>query len=100
MVLINKIARNFNKVINIWGADHHGYVSRINGAFNIFSNGKSELIILLVQFANLYRGDEKVSMSTRSGDFVTLEQLVKENNQQKEEETIEIQMDGGSSWGD
>ncbi|MBT6754645.1 MAG: arginine--tRNA ligase [Gammaproteobacteria bacterium] len=74
----NKIARNFNKVINIWGADHHGYVSRINGAFNIFSNGKSELIILLVQFANLYRGDEKVSMSTRSGDFVTLEQLVKE----------------------
>ena len=74
----NKIARNFNKVINIWGADHHGYVSRINGAFNIFSNGKSELIILLVQFANLYRGEEKVSMSTRSGDFVTLEQLVKE----------------------
>lgn len=74
----NKITRNFDKVINIWGADHHGYVSRINGAFNIFSNGKSELIILLVQFANLYRGKEKVSMSTRSGDFVTLEQLVKE----------------------
>lgn len=74
----NKISRKFNRIINIWGADHHGYVPRINGAFNIFSNGKSELIILLVQFANLYRGEEKVSMSTRSGDFVTLEQLVKE----------------------
>ena len=74
----NKITRKFDRVINIWGADHHGYVPRINGAFNIFSEGKSELIILLVQFANLYRGKEKVSMSTRSGDFVTLEQLLKE----------------------
>jgi len=56
----NKISRNFNRVINIWGADHHGYVSRINGAFNIFAKGKSQLIVLLVQFANLYRGKSKV----------------------------------------
>ena len=74
----DKIKRGFHKVINIWGADHHGYVSRINSAFNIFSKGNSELVILLVQFANLYRGKEKVSMSTRSGEFVTLEQLIKE----------------------
>ncbi len=74
----DKIKRGFHKVINIWGADHHGYVSRINSAFNIFAKGKSELVILLVQFANLYRGNEKVSMSTRSGEFVTLEQLIKE----------------------
>ena len=74
----DKIERNYNHVINIWGADHHGYISRIKGAFNIFSKGKSDLTILLVQFANLYRGKKKVSMSTRSGDFITLEQLLKE----------------------
>jgi len=74
----DKIERNYNRVINIWGADHHGYISRIKGAFNIFSKGKSDLTILLVQFANLYRGKKKVSMSTRSGDFITLEQLLKE----------------------
>jgi len=74
----HKINRKFNKIINIWGADHHGYVARINGAFNIFSKDKSELIVLLVQFANLYRGEQKVSMSTRSGEFVSLEELIKE----------------------
>ena len=74
----DKIERNYNRVINIWGADHHGYISRIKGAFNIFSKGKSDLTILLVQFANLYRGKKKISMSTRSGDFITLEQLLKE----------------------
>jgi arginyl-tRNA synthetase len=72
------VERNFNKVINIWGADHHGYVPRIKGAFNIFSQQRSNLVILLVQFANLFRGKEKVSMSTRSGEFITLEQLVRE----------------------
>lgn len=74
----NKIERNFDKVINIWGADHHGYISRIKGAFQIFSKGKSELIVLLVQFANLYRGKEKIAMSTRSGEFITLNELIKE----------------------
>ena len=74
----DKIERNYNRVMNIWGADHHGYISRIKGAFNIFSKEKSDLTILLVQFANLYRGKKKVSMSTRSGDFITLEQLLKE----------------------
>jgi len=74
----NKIERNFDKVINIWGADHHGYISRIKGAFQIFSKGRSELIVLLVQFANLYRGKKKIAMSTRSGKFVTLNELIKE----------------------
>lgn len=74
----NKINRDYNKIINIWGADHHGYMDRIKVAFNIFAKKKSKLIILLVQFANLYRGTEKISMSTRSGEFVTLEQLIKE----------------------
>lgn len=74
----NKIERNFKKVINIWGADHHGYIPRLKGAFQIFSKNKSELIVLLVQFANLYRGKEKVSMSTRSGEFITLKELINE----------------------
>jgi arginyl-tRNA synthetase len=74
----NKINRDYSKIINIWGADHHGYMDRIKAAFNIFAQKKSKLIILLVQFANLYRGTEKISMSTRSGEFVTLEQLIKE----------------------
>ena len=73
-----KIERKYDLSINIWGADHHGYVSRIQGAFQIFSKKKSNLKILLVQFANLYRGKEKVTMSTRSGEFVTLNQLLKE----------------------
>ena len=73
-----KIVRKYDLNINIWGADHHGYVSRIQGAFQIFSKKKSDLKILLVQFANLYRGTEKVAMSTRSGEFVTLNQLLKE----------------------
>ncbi len=74
----NKIHRNFEKIINIWGADHHGYIPRIQNAFDIFARGKSKLIILLVQFANLFRGDEKISMSTRSGEFITLDHLLKE----------------------
>jgi len=73
-----KIERKYDLSINIWGADHHGYVSRIQGAFQIFSKKKSNLKILLVQFANLYRGKKKVTMSTRSGEFVTLNQLLKE----------------------
>jgi len=73
-----KIGRKYDLNINIWGADHHGYVPRIQGAFQIFSKKKSNLKILLVQFANLYRGTEKVAMSTRSGEFVTLNQLLKE----------------------
>ena len=73
-----KIERKYDLSINIWGADHHGYVSRIQGAFQIFSKKRSNLKILLVQFANLYRGKEKVAMSTRSGEFVTLNQLLKE----------------------
>ena len=73
-----KIERKYDLSINIWGADHHGYVSRIQGAFQIFSKKRSNLKILLVQFANLYRGKEKVTMSTRSGEFVTLNQLLKE----------------------
>jgi len=67
-----------NKVIDIWGADHHGYVPRVRAALEAIGDDPSKMDVLLVQFAVLYRGGEKVQMSTRSGEFVTLRQLRKE----------------------
>jgi arginyl-tRNA synthetase len=61
--------------VNIWGADHHGYIPRVKAAMQALGADDSKLKVLLVQFAVLYRGDEKVQMSTRSGEFVTLRQL-------------------------
>jgi arginyl-tRNA synthetase len=62
----------------VWGADHHGYVPRVKAALQALGSDPSKLDVLLVQFANLYRGGEKVQMSTRSGSFVTLRELRKE----------------------
>jgi arginyl-tRNA synthetase len=71
----NKLARGFEQIIDVWGADHHGHVPRIRAAMISLGLDPDCLTVLLVQFANLYRGDEKVQMSTRSGEFVTLAQL-------------------------
>ena len=75
---MDKMERGFDRVIDIWGADHHGYVPRIKGALQALGDDPNKLDVLLVQFAILYRGGEKVQMSTRSGEFVTLRQLRKE----------------------
>ncbi len=72
---MNKLDRGFDKIIDIWGADHHGYIPRVNAAIEALGGDQNKLEVLLVQFAVLYRGDEKVQMSTRSGQFVTLRQL-------------------------
>lgn len=72
---LNKYARGYRRMINIWGADHHGYISRVKGAIQAAGEDPARLEILLVQFANLFRHGEKVSMSTRSGSFVTLREL-------------------------
>lgn len=72
---VDKYNRGFDEIINIWGADHHGYISRVKGALKAFGKDPANLKILLVQFATLYKGDEKLQMSTRSGDYVTLKQL-------------------------
>lgn len=74
----NKYHRGFQRVIDIFGADHHGYISRITAAVNALGHDDSALTILLVQFAILYRGGERVQMSTRSGSFVTLRELRQE----------------------
>ena len=70
-----KFSRGYDKVINIWGADHHGYIARIKAALSALDENPDKLEILLVQFATLYRGTEKLPMSTRSGQFVTLKEL-------------------------
>jgi arginyl-tRNA synthetase len=75
---MDKLERGFERVIDVWGADHHGYVPRVKAALEALGDDPSKLDVLLVQFANLYRGGEKVQMSTRSGSFVTLRQLRKE----------------------
>jgi len=75
---LDKFARGYQRVINIWGADHHGYVPRVKAALTAMGKDEDKLVILLVQFANLYRGGERVAMSTRSGSFVTLRELRKE----------------------
>jgi len=75
---LNKFERGFETVIDIWGADHHGYVPRVKAAITAMGQDKEKLKVLLVQFAVLYRDGEKVPMSTRSGQFVTLRELRKE----------------------
>jgi arginyl-tRNA synthetase len=71
----DKLERGFTRVIDIWGADHHGYVPRVKAALAALGDDPSKLDVLLVQFAILYRGGEKAQMSTRSGEFVTLREL-------------------------
>ena len=72
---MNKLERGYARVIDIWGADHHGYVPRVKAALTALGDDAGKLDVLLVQFAVLYRGGEKVQMSTRSGEFVTLREL-------------------------
>lgn len=71
----NKYHRGFDRVIDVFGADHHGYVSRLKAAVTALGHDESALNVLFVQFAILYRHGERVQMSTRSGSFVTLREL-------------------------
>ena len=74
----NKVDRGFDKLINIWGADHHGYIKRIEASIESLGFSKDKLIVKLVQFANLFKNGKKVKMSTRSGDFYKLKDLIDE----------------------
>lgn len=75
---MDKFQRGFDQVINVWGADHHGYVPRVKASLQALNLDPQHLEVLLVQFAILYRSGEKVQMSTRSGEFVTLRELREE----------------------
>lgn len=72
---MNKFERGFDLVIDVWGADHHGYIPRVKGALAALGINAERLTVALVQFAVLYRSGKKVSMSTRAGEFVTLREL-------------------------
>jgi arginyl-tRNA synthetase len=74
----DKFTRGFHKLIDVWGADHHGYIVRVKGTLEALDHDPEDFIVALVQFATLYRGGEKVSMSTRGGEFVTLRELRQE----------------------
>ncbi len=75
---LNKIERGYDQLIDVWGADHHGYIARVKGAMQALGANPDKLTVTLVQFAVLYRGKEKVAMGKRSGDFVTLRELREE----------------------
>ncbi|MEK7846805.1 MAG: arginine--tRNA ligase, partial [Nitrospinota bacterium] len=73
-----KYERGFKKVINVWGADHHGYIPRIRSAIKALGFDNKTFNVLLVQLVNLKRGGEVISMSTRSGEFTELSHVVRE----------------------
>ncbi len=75
---LDKYQRGFDRIINVWGADHHGYIPRVKAALTAMGLDAERLDVKLVQFAILYRGTERVQMSTRSGSFVTLRELREE----------------------
>ncbi len=75
---LDKFKRGFKTQIDIWGADHGGYVKRMQAAVRAISGGEAELDVKLCQLVKLYRAGEPVKMSKRSGDFVTLREVVEE----------------------
>lgn len=75
---LNKFERGADIVIDVWGADHHGYVARVKGALSALGLNPEQLTIVMVQFAVLYRNGQKVSMSTRAAEFVSLRELRQE----------------------
>ncbi|MDD2206175.1 MAG: arginine--tRNA ligase [Aminobacterium sp.] len=75
---MEKFGRGFERVIDIWGADHHGYVPRMKAGVEALGKDRESLEVVLIQFVNLLRGGEQVAMSTRSGQFVTLRDVINE----------------------
>jgi arginyl-tRNA synthetase len=75
---MDKFARGFDRVIDVWGADHHGYIPRVTGAVEASGLSRDRFTVILVQLVNLLREGEPVAMSTRAGEFVTLNEVVKE----------------------
>ncbi len=74
----NKYDRGFDTVIDIWGADHHGYVPRMMAGVEALGRKRTDLHVILIQLVNLLRGGKPVAMSTRAGEFVTLREVIDE----------------------
>jgi len=75
---LNKIERGFKKIVDVWGADHHGYIARVRGALLALGQEADRFEVALVQFVSLWRNGVKSSMSTRAGEYVTLRELREE----------------------
>jgi arginyl-tRNA synthetase len=73
---LDKLERGFDRLIDVWGADHHGYTGRVHAAFEAFGHGEVALELIIMQFVNLIERGERSSMSKRRGDFVTLDDLI------------------------
>jgi arginyl-tRNA synthetase len=74
----NKFERGFQKLVNLWGADHHGYVARIKACIQMLGFSKEDLDIVLYQLVSLVRNGQPIAMSTRSGEFITLKSVLDE----------------------
>lgn len=74
----NKLARGFKSLVNIWGADHHGYIPRVQAVIQAFGHPKDSLHVLLVQLVAILRNGQPVPMSKRAGNFVTLREVVQD----------------------
>ena len=74
----NKFQRGFDKVINLWGADHHGYIPRVRAALTALGYKDSQLEVLILQMVSLFRNGELVKLSKRTGQTVTLNELIEE----------------------
>jgi arginyl-tRNA synthetase len=74
----NKLARGFTSLVNIWGADHHGYIPRVQAVIQAFGHPKDSLHVLLVQLVAILRNGQPVPMSKRAGNFVTLREVVQD----------------------
>ena len=74
----DKYRRGFKRVIDVWGADHHGYIPRMQAAIEACGHKRNQFQVILVQLVNLLRGGQPVAMSTRAGEFVTLRDVIDE----------------------
>ena len=75
---LDKYDRGYDRIINIWGSDHHGYLPRVKAAMEASEKNVEKLEVVFIQFANLIRSGKKVTMSTRSGEFISLKELIEE----------------------
>lgn len=74
----NKFDRGYERIVNIWGPDHHGYIPRLTAAVEALGQDREALTVLIVQLATIYRKGKPVSMSTRRGEFISLREVIDE----------------------
>ena len=75
---MDKIKRGYDRLINVWGTDHHGYVARLKAAITAMGYPSEKLEIIIGQLVALYRGKELVRMSKRTGEMITLAEVIEE----------------------